>query len=43
MVITAKYSDNATRVVTGWTYSPTGALGNVQYHDHDYLRRGRRE
>ena len=27
MVITAKYSDNATRVVTGWTYSPTGALG----------------
>ena len=26
MVITAKYSDNATRVVTGWTYSPTGAL-----------------
>ena len=27
MVITAKYSDNATRVVSGWTYSPTGALG----------------
>lgn len=27
MVITAKYSDNATRVVTGWTYSPTGTLG----------------
>lgn len=27
MVITAKYSDNATRVVTGWTYTPSGALG----------------
>ena len=27
MAITATYNDNATRVVTGWTYSPTGALG----------------
>jgi len=26
MVITATYTDNATRTVTGWTYSPTGAL-----------------
>ena len=27
MAITATYTDGATRVVTGWTYSPTTALG----------------
>lgn len=27
MVVTATYSDNATRVVSGWSYSPTTALG----------------
>lgn len=27
MAITATYNDGATRVVSGWTYSPTGTLG----------------
>lgn len=27
MVITATYDDKATRVVTGWTFTPTGTLG----------------
>ena len=26
MAVTATYNDNSTRVVSGWTYSPTGAL-----------------
>lgn len=43
MVVTAYYTDETSRTVTGYTYSPHRRPGHGRHHDHRFLYGGERE